>query len=326
MLEGVQWIALLTLFAFGCATVRVTALPETEVVDAPGTIAPPVVELWVESSEGVSPAESERAAEAAQQAISQALSELQVSATALGAADAVLFVRERGVALTDARSRQQTWAKLGIVAVVAALIVAVVVSSRSGGGRNHFTRAAMPRASGGGATVRPIARNVVPIPAGPRAPRFLPHYSPVPVFVSFNFFIPLQPLVVVPVPEDDAQPFPPDAPIPMIEAAPLPPGLETEQLATNDGPPAPAEAAPPPLELPRLEPPAGFDVENRGFFDGTQIGLQLDLLDRATGELLWSKPVASDGNPCDPRDVGKLLAAALDGQAWARPALRAERP
>jgi hypothetical protein len=324
MLPGVRRIALLTLLAFGCTTVRVAALPGTEAVDAPGSIAPPIVELWIESSEQVSQAESDHAAEAAQQAISQAVSEVQVSATALGAADAVLFVRERGVALTDARTHQQTWAKIGIVAVVAAAIIAVAVASRTGGGRGHFTRATVPRASGGG-MVRPIPRNVVPIPA--RGPRLYPRAAPLPVFVSFNFFIPLHPLVVAPVPEGDGPPFPPDAPIPMIEAAPPPPGEEPQQLASNDGPPPPpAEEAPAPLELPELLPPAGFDVDSRDFFDGTRIGLQLDLLDRATGELLWSKPVASSGNPCDPHDVGELLAQALDGQSWARPALHAERP
>jgi ElaB/YqjD/DUF883 family membrane-anchored ribosome-binding protein len=317
MLRGVRPIALLTLLAFGCTTVRVSALPGAEVVDAPGTIAQPVVELWLESSEEVSQAQSGRAADAARQAISQALSELRISPSAMGADDAVLFVRERGVALTDARERQQTWARIGIVAVVAAVIIGVVVASRAGGGGGrHFTKAAMPK--GGGAVVRPIAPRMAQR-AVPLAPRFLPRYSGAPFFVGFSFYVPIQPMVIRSDPDDDAGPFPPDTPVPMIEATPLPPGDGTPQ-ATDSEPPPPEDE--PPLELPPLAPPADFNVENRGFFDGTHIGLQLDLLDRATGEVLWSKPVASDGNPCDPGDVGKLLESALAGQPWARAANR----
>jgi hypothetical protein len=335
--EGVRWIALLTLFAFGCTTVRVPALPEGEVVDVPGTVAPPVLELWLESSDEISQAESDRAAEAARRAISQALSEVQISPTALGAADAVLFVRERGVALTDSRARQQTWARIGIVAVAAALIVAAVAANRAGGGGRHFTRAAMPKAAGGGPVVRQIPRAVGPsaavprhlgpVAAAPRPERFLPRYSPSPFFFDFAFYIPLQPMVVRPDPDDDSPPFPPGAPVPMIEAAPPPPGADEPPPLTasgSDEPLPPEDTAP--LELPQLLPPANFNVDDRGFFDGTHLALQLDLLDRASGAVLWSKPVATDGNPCDPADVGRLLEAALAGQSWARPVLRSGRP
>jgi hypothetical protein len=323
----VKRIALLTLMLFGCSTVRIAALPEGEVVDAPGTVAPPVVELWLESPDPVARAESDRAAQAAETAINQAVSELQVSPSALGAQDAVLFVRERGVALTDAREHQQTLAKIGIVAVVAAVIIGVVAGSShgGGGGGRHFTRAATPRATGAGAVaVRPIARPVVPIGARPvapivRGPRYYPGYGP-PVFIGVSFYVPVHPLIYQADPDED--PFPADVAIPLA-----PPGPE---LAMNDEPPGPPDGPPPPeamapLELPRLAPPADFDVQERGFFEGSHIGLQLDLMDRATGQLLWSKPVASDGNPCSASDVTQLLRSALAGQGWARPAERAGR-
>jgi hypothetical protein len=315
MLQGVKKIALLVVLVFGCTTVRVAALPESEVVDAPGTIAPPVVELWLESSGPVPRPEADSAAEAAQAAISQAVSQVQISPSALGAADPVLFVRERGVALTEAREHQQTWAKIGIVAAVAAVIIAVVASSGHGGGGRHYTRAGPPRATGGG-VVRSVGRPVAPIYRGPR---YIPRSYPVPIFIGFNFFIPVQPLIYRPDPVDDPPPFPPDAPFPLA------PGAPDDALAMNGGPPPPEEPPAPPeqpaLELPHLQPPADFAVDDRGFFDGSHIGLQLDLLDRATGQLLWSKPIASDGNPCSAKDVDQLVRSALAGQSWARPML-----
>ena len=45
--------------------------------------------------------------------------------------------------------------------------------------------------------------------------------------------------------------------------------------------------------------------------------MQLDLVDRASGRLLWSKAVAGDANPLDAREVAALIDEALGGQAWA---------
>jgi hypothetical protein len=316
----VRQIAVLTLFAFACTTVRVAALPPGEAADAPGTVAPPIVELWVESSEAVSQAQTDRAAEDARSALGQALSRVQISSSAMGASDAVLFVRERGVALTQAREHQQTWAKVGIVAGVAALIIAVVVANHTGVGPRHLARAGRPNTFGG-TPVRPIVRSFGPGAAGPR---YFPRSSP--IFVDWSLVIPLQPMVYRPD-ADDAQPFPPDAPVPMIEAPPPPPtmdsspGLAAEDAAPPPDSPAGDEAEAAPLELPPLSPPADFSVSDRGFFDGNHLALQLDLFDRATGELLWSKSLASGGNPCDQGDVRNLVASALAGQPWARPEL-----
>ena len=72
------------------------------------------------------------------------------------------------------------------------------------------------------------------------------------------------------------------------------------------------------LQLPPLTWPATFRVDDRGFFSGPQMAIQLDLLDRATGQLLWSKAVTDDADPMDAKAVAKLLDDAFAGQSWAR--------
>lgn len=295
MLPRVRHLAVLTALAFACTTVRVPAARPDEIADAPGTVAQPSLELWLESSDEVTQRESDAAAQAAHEALSQAVSQVRVSRDALGAGDAVLFVRERGVALTPARERQQTWAKVGIVVgVVAVLVAAVAVGSHHGGSR--ISRVT-PGHGGGGTFVRPI-------------PPALPRYGGgPPVFIGLNFYVPLQPMVLEPSPDDG--PF--SAEGPLVLAAPA-------TNAPGDEPPAPPEDDLPPIELPPLAPAADVDVESRGFFDGPRIGLQLDLVDRTTGEVLWSRPVASGGNPCDAKDVRELFASALQYESWAQPA------
>jgi hypothetical protein len=314
----VRTVAILTVLAFGCTTVRVPALPAGDVEDAPGTVAQPSIELWLESPDPVPQAQSDMAADAAREAISRALSEVRISSSALGATDAVLFVRERGVALTDARHTQQTWAKVGIVVgvvfIVAAIIIGVTKTTGSHGGSHNVVRTP---AAVGGTVVHRAPRPVAPIP-------YVPHYyAPAPsIFIGFNFVIPIHPMVYQPQsPEsEDELPFPPDAPAPMLSVPAPPPEADglphpPEAYASN-GPPAPPDAGPP-IELPPLSPPADFGVEDRGFFDGPHVALQLDLVDRATGEVLWSRPVASDGNPCDANDVRQLVHAALVNESWA---------
>src|SRR6266566_7835845 len=48
-------IALVTVLAFGCATVRVPVTGHEEPADGFGTVAPPITELWLESSGEVAP-------------------------------------------------------------------------------------------------------------------------------------------------------------------------------------------------------------------------------------------------------------------------------
>jgi ElaB/YqjD/DUF883 family membrane-anchored ribosome-binding protein len=289
----VRLIAILTIFAFACATVRVPAARPDELADAPGTVAQPSVELWLESSDAVSQRQSDSAADAARAALAQALSEVRISSSAMGAEDAVLFVRERGIALTPERQHQQTWAKVGIaLGVVVVLAVLIATASRNRGGP-RLTRARPGGRPGSGQFVRP----------------FVPRYAPgPPIFIGFNIFVPVQPMVYQPA--ADEVPFPPDPPAPLSDAL---------------SEPAPAPPDEPAIELPPLEPPADFSVGERGFFDGTHLALQLDLVDRRTGEVLWSKPVASDGDPCNLGDVRHLLREALAKEPWATPAVSAPR-
>jgi hypothetical protein len=307
----VRLLAVLTVFAFACTTVRVPALTAEASGDAPGSIAPPVVELWLESSDPVAQRESDAAADAARAAIGQALSDVRVDPSALGASDAVLFVRERGVALTSAREHAQTWAKVGIaVGIVVVAAVLVILATKGGHHGSQLTRAT-PGSAGRAVPVRAPAARPIPRPV------ILPHGPGVPIFIGLDFVVPVRPVVYRPDPDDEDLPYPPDGPLVIADTPPPPPG---------DDDAAPPDEPPPRLDLPRLAPPADFEVDERGFFDGPHIGLQLDLLDRKTGEVLWSKPVSSDGNPCDAGDVRKLVRSALRGQAWAAPARRTPPP
>jgi hypothetical protein len=113
------------------------------------------------------------------------------------------------------------------------------------------------------------------------------------LWFGFNFQVAPQPMVLRPVDPLDA-PAPPDD-------------------AAEDSPPP----EPPPLEVP---PPPDFDLSERGFLSGDDSVLEVDLLDRDTGKLLWTKTVHG-GDPLDRGDVRRLVNEALDGAAWA-PRLR----
>src|SRR6267143_1632589 len=260
--------ALWTLLAFGCATVRIPVTAPEQPADAPGTIAPPITELWLESSEEVPPAVAAAADAQARAALSAALAGLDVPANAAGATDAVLFVRERAVGLTDERRSQQNWAKVGIVVgivVVAAVVVYLAV--RGGKGSPAPAKSAPAPSAPAPVAVRP---HVVPATPRPPVPPSLGHavpfrgpYRPAPIQVGFffQFWIPPRPLVLAPE-------TPPD--------------------------------------------------EDRGFFSGPHTALQLDLVDRASGRLLWSRAVAGGEDPLDEGGMSKLLDEALAGQGWAR--------
>ena len=92
-----------------------------------------------------------------------------------------------------------------------------------------------------------------------------------------------------------------------------------DSLGLADAPPVPEPEPPaPPMQLPGLQQPLSFRVEDRGFFAGPVTALQLDVIDRATGETVWTKAVRADADPLDAAAVAKVLDAALAGQDWAR--------
>jgi hypothetical protein len=132
-------------------------------------------------------------------------------------------------------------------------------------------------------------------------------------FDFFDFWVPPQPLVLQP--EDPDEPYftPDEPPTPLADGQPLP---EEEVV------PAPAVPEPPPpppsMELPPLAEAADFPVGDRSFFAGPRTAVQIDLLDRATGRVLWSRAVAGDADPLDAGAVANLVSDALDGEDWAR--------
>ena len=329
-------IALLTLLAFGCATVRIPATAPGEPADSAGVIAPPIVELFIESSDPVPPELAASLDAQARGALATALSAREIPSDAAGATDAVLFVRERAVALTEARHSQQTWAKVGIVAgfvvVVAAVVILAVSESKGSSSVGKGAKAPTPKAAPvavkpravpvSAPKVTPRVARVVPLP-GYRVPRYYPgpaypisrYYRPSPVFIGFyfDFWIPPRPLVLAPEPVEDPW-YAPDAPPPLAPDAPFgdpadppePPPPETDTLASVA------------LQLPPLAQAVNFPVEDRGFFADPQTAIQLDLLDRANGRLIWSKAVTADADPLDAKAVAKILDGAFAGQSWAR--------
>ncbi len=339
---------LFTLLCFGCATVRVPVVTAAEPADVAGTVAAPLLELWLESSQAVRPAERADAERQARAAIDAALAREKISPGALGAGDAVLFVRERGVALTTSRQSQQIWAKVGIVAgivVVVAVVVIAAVASGKNSKQSTGSKSSAPATAGpapAAVAVRPRAAAVSPpgpsslgavASGGPRAgpvsgtgrpvahppakgPAQLPPprvyvygYAPAPLFFDLQFYYAPRPLVLRSEEPPEDQPYP---------GAPLPPGQD-ENDAREPSVERVAEAPDrPALLLPPLAPEADFAVESRGYFSSAQTSLQLDLLDRETGTVLWSKTVASGADPLSTADVAALLDTALAGVAWAR--------
>src|SRR5438874_1010243 len=312
-------IALLTLLAFGCATVRVPATAPAEPADSAGVIAPPIVELFIESSDPVPPELAASLDAQARGALATALSAREIPSDAAGATDAVLFVRERAVAVTEARHSQQTWAKVGIVVGIVVVVAAVVALAVSGskGSSSKAPKTTVPKAAP--VAVRPRAIPVPPPPKGlPTVARAVPlpryyGYRPSPIFVGFyfDFWIPPRPLVLAPETVEEPW-YAPEPPLPLATES----GGEVAVLP-EPPPPEPDPIAAVALQLPPLADAVRFSVHDRGFFAGPQTAIQLDLLDRATGELLWSKVVSAEADPTDPKAMAKLVDRALAGQPWA---------
>ena len=313
-------IALLTLLAFGCATVRVPVTASDVPGDSAGVIAPPIVELWIESSDQVPPELAASTEARTRSALNAALAEREILSDAAGATDAVLFVRERAVAVTEARHSQQTWAKVGIVVGIVVVVAAVVALAVSGskGSSSKAPKTTVPKAAP--VAVRPRAIPVPPPPKGlPTVARAVPlpryyGYRPSPIFVGFyfGFWIPPRPLVLAPEAMEEPW-YAPEPPPPLAAES-----ADELAMPPERPPPEPDPIAAVALQLPPLADAVSFSVHDRGFFAGPQTAIQLDLLDRATGELLWSKAVSAEADPTDAKAMAELVGHALAGQPWAR--------
>src|SRR3954467_566047 len=325
-------VALLVLSSFGCATVRVPAGTVDGAPPEVGAVADPKVELWLQGSEP-SASETLEAQKAARDALAIALARRHPDPAALGAEDPVIVVRERAGTRTDGRRREQVAAKVGLavgfVAVAAAAVVLAVTSKHGGSGRSagsaakstpsKAAAAAAPAAAAAQSATKPVATAAAkpvarPVlrprpPAGPRAapratpvpaaPHFAPGPPPGPVYVgypggSFYWSVNVGFHVHVPFDSDIAD----DAGMMPIATAPGP-----DEGGDDEPPP------PPPLPaLPEME---KLPLSQRGFFDGDQTILEVDVVDRATGTILYTRRVKSGADPRDRGDVARLLDEAL---------------
>ena len=291
-------IAALTL---GCATVRV---PVSELGEpaplARGAIAAPEVELWIESGDPVSPAESEQAFREAHAALESAL-----AGRAAGAEDSeyVLYVRERAVVRTASRRTDQTLAVAGIAVAAVAIVVVVVLAVVGGKGAPSVPKVHAPSAAA--APPRLVPRGV---PAPPRgAPVSLPlprggggtavHPPGVDAWID----------VVARTP-GAAEPPPVDAwsAGPGADPWAAPPG-EDPWAGAGDGRSWGEGAVP----APALPPVAALDVSRRGFFARDAFVLDLVLVERRTGRPVWAKSIQRDADARDARAVAEGIEEGL---------------
>lgn len=331
-----------------CTTVRtqVSTIP-TDVVLEDGR-AEPQIDLWIESNRPLS-GEQEREYRA------QARAALEAALAGRGQpeGDAVLVVRSQGISRTAGRRGDQTAAKVGLivgaVAVVTLVILAVIAD---GNGGHHASRApsasqaaphapaaprpgvAPPRFAPPGPVVAPRRPFAPPFVSAPRVPAVRPAPLPRPLAPAFagpglgpygrgdaevGIAVELGwwwPIAVEPEPPPYLYPPPP----PAERAAPAPaPGAAAPGEGTPGGPPP--EGAPPEQRQRRVRiPPEPFTLDDRGFFDGDRLELEAILLDRKTGEALWTKRVTRKADPRDARAVRAAVDELLKEAGWQPPA------
>ncbi|HEY6003301.1 MAG TPA: hypothetical protein VIV57_10545 [Anaeromyxobacter sp.] len=279
---GLRHVAVLTLFAFGCATVRAPASAIPATVPVKGGMAEPQLELWLESGRAVSPAESAEASAQAKAALEAALSRAPAPQ-----GDAFLVVRAQGVARTASRRTDQRAAVAGLVVgavVVVVAVVAILVASRG---------------KGGGSAPRMASPRPAPAPGG------MPVRAP-PVFVPR----PVHPVIAVDVSAGVEVPLPVgEMPAQAAYAEPPPIWYGAQ--------PAPPWTLPPELASISLPPPPPLDLDRRGFFEGDTLRLELFVVDRGSGAPIWTKVVDGEVDPRDAQAVEKLLSGALaDSSGW----------
>jgi hypothetical protein len=230
--SGRTLTALGLLLAFGCATVKPPLPPPADVPPLTRVaVEEPAIELWLEDSSQVPPAEAEKALREARAALDAALAVVRTDPDP----QAFLLVRERAVAVTSDRETQQGLATAGLVIAVVALavlvVVAIVVGAKGGGSKGSSAPSA---ASGGPAPAPP--RSAAPAAAPPVARAAPPPSVPSPPAAS---------LPAAPGPAT-APPLAPPAPA-SGAPAPAPPrtGAPSEAPSTAVPPPGTVRPAPP---------------------------------------------------------------------------------
>ena len=197
--------------------------------------------------------------------------------------------------------------------------VAVFLAVKGSKGSSAPANAAPAPSAPAPVAVKP---HVVPVTPSPPVPPSVGHavplpgpYRPAPIQVGFffEFWIPPRPLVLAPeAPPED----PWGAPGPPLALDGAPPDLD--ELA-EPPPPDPGPMSAVALQLPPLAEAVNFPVEDRSFFAGPHTALQLDLIDRASGRLLWSKAVAGGEDPLDEGAMSPLSGSTAAGSAARHP-------
>lgn len=282
-------VAVTTLLAFGCATVRAPVSEIGPTVPVLGSTAEPQVELWLESAAAPSRAESARAAGDAREALRQALQDRELGG------DDVLVVRAQAISRTRSHRSDQRAAIAGLVVGFVALVALAVVASR---GRGLSLHGASARA---GAEV--AQRPAVPVRhvLGPRLRRagLAPAGASVGVNVTSNVDVDV---AVVPDPERGAGGAPPAIDATLAQAPGTDPGAlllpPAERISAVSLP------APPPLV-----------PDHRSFFAGDWVRLELVVVDARTGAARSTKVVTGEVDVRDAREVRRLIDGALATEA-----------
>ncbi len=187
-------VALLTAATFACAASRPPGAAAEVVAPGPPlrvALATPELELWMEGTKAIDPAEAARTLAQSRTALARAAAGRDFITE--GETDLLLVVHAREIARTAERRRAQVLSVVLVVAVVVALIVAVLATS-DGGGRRRPAPVHQAVPAGGGR-----------VPAWGRgagfAPRRFPPPPPIGVSLGASIFVPL-----------DSEPLPPPAP------------------------------------------------------------------------------------------------------------------
>ncbi len=319
-------VALLTAFLFGCTTIRTPVAALGGPIPVRDGLAEPQLALWLESAEPVSPEEAAAAEAKARAAIAGAL-----EGRTVGDGSTLLVVRAQGVTRTPSHRSDQTAATVGLVlgAVVVVVAIVVLLAEGKGGGGGKSVRGAGPAARGAGIRPPPVspalpvaaAGRAAPVRAGaaglaarpapvrpPSGPRPAPSPRLPPVehrrlhapAITAGVYVDVGPL---PLPADPG-------PMEVVSSREL--GALEPLAAPGEAAPAEAAgAAPAGLEQVHLPPFAPLPLEERGFFAGDALVLELTLVDRVTGEARWTKWVEAEADPCDAEAVRRILDEAL---------------
>jgi len=309
--QPLRLVALAALFTYGCAMVRAPATTIPEAIPVTAGAAEPQLALWVEGGDRPGRSESDEAAARARAALSEAARGLEAPGGDL------LVIRAQGVTRTTGRRSNQVAGAVGLVlaAVVVVVVAIVVLSQGKGGGGGKSTGAhAAPKphsgGGGGGGGVRPA-----PVPVPTRAPSFRPAPPPgtAPRFPHDGVVVYGDPIHIGlwfdlsgPVPYT---PPPTEAGFPQPIASYVTPAPPDEDLAFEEG-------APEPVSEVRLSPPAPLPLEERGFFSGDDLLVELVVVDRFTGEPRLRKVARRSIDPTHVEDVRKFLRRAMAEGQW----------